>query len=181
MKILQLSIIAIVIASIAVISVMSLQISTLQDKTRILNETNQKLVANLTNYQDLFGNISKNYTFASFALKTHVYVAQAIGTQPVTEVKLNEPYQVIANITKIENVQPVIYYYCLVQVTDPKGLLVNNGWGQGILIPKQPFSQCAISWTPATLGNYTISAFAWRSLFGTPWAEASTSHVQVVP
>jgi hypothetical protein len=153
----------------------------MQEQTILLNETNQKLVANITHYQDLFGSMSENYTFASFALKTRVYVADPINPDPVTIVKVNQPYQVVANITKIENVQPIIYYYCIVEVTNATGLDLHIGWGQGMLIPKQISSQCAISWTPTTTGNYTISAFAWRSLSGSPWAESSTSYVQVVP
>ena len=173
-------IVGIAIASI-VISVLYLQISTLQDQNKVINETNQKLEANLTNYQDLFGSIPKNYTFLPFALQTHVYIAQAINPEPVSKVKVNQPYQVVANITKMENAQPLIYYYCLVQVNNSTDLDHHIGWGQGIFIPKQTFSQCAVSWTPTVPGNYTITAFAWRSLMGSALANASTSYVQVLP
>lgn len=183
MKTLYLSIIVIVVTmtSIAIISVMFFQISTLQSQTEILDQTNQKLAMNLTNYQDLFGNIPKNYTFMSFALKTSVYVAGPIDIIPVTTVRVNQPYQVVANITKMENMQPLIYYYCIVQVSNSTGLGYHVGWGQGIFVPKQSFSQCAVSWTPTVSGNYTITAFAWRSLFGSPLANASMKYVQVLP
>jgi hypothetical protein len=172
----------IVIISIVVISILFLQILTMQEHIRTLNDTNQKLVANLTNYQNLFGDISKNYTSLSlFALKTSVYVGEPISTGPVSVVKVNHPYQVIANITKNENEQPIIYYYCIVQVTNATGLDPHIGWGQVAFIPKQSFSQCAISWTPTTPGNYTISAFAWHELLGSPLGNASTKSVQVVP
>jgi hypothetical protein len=173
-------IVGIAIASI-IISVLYLQISALQDQNKIINETNQMLETNLTNYQDLFGVIPKNYTSLPFALQTQVYVAQALDTEPVTKVMVNQPYQVIANITKMENVQPLIYYYCLVQVNNSTDLDNHIGWGQGIFTPKQTFSQCAVSWTPTTPGNYTITAFAWRSLMGSPLANAATNHVLVLP
>ena len=164
-------ILGIAIASI-VISISYLQISTLQDQNKVINETNQRLEVNLTNYQDLFGSIPKNYTSLPFVLQTHVYIAQAITPEPVTKVRVNQPYQVVANITKMENTQPLIYYYCLVQVTNSTDLDYHIGWGQGIFIPKQTFSQCAISWMPTAPGNYTITAFAWRSLMGSPLANA---------
>lgn len=181
MKILYFAIIIVGIVSIVIISVLSVQILTMQEQKRVLNETNQKLVANLTNYQDLFGSIPKNYTFMPFAVQTNVYVAGPIDINPVTVVRANQPYQVVANITKMENTQPLIYYYCIVEVSNSTGLGYHVGWGQGIFIPKQSFSQCATSWTPTTPGNYTINAFAWRSLFGSPLSNASTSYVQVVP
>lgn len=171
----------IAVVSIIIISVLSLQILTLHDQTKILHETNEKLAANLTGYQDLFGSIPKNYTEMPMAVKTSVYVAGAIDTNPVTIVRANQPYQVVANITKMANMQPLIYYYCIVQVSNSTGLGYHVGWGQGIFIPKQSFSQCAVSWTPTVPGNYTLTAFAWRSLFGSPLANASTSYVQVVP
>lgn len=183
MKILHLSIIVIVVTmtSIAIISVMFFQISALQSQTKILDQTNQKLAANLTSYQDLFGGMPNNYTFMPFALQTNVYVAGPLETVPVTTVRANQPYQVVANITKMENTQPLIYYYCIVQVSNSTGLGYHIGWGQGIFIPKQSFSQCAVSWTPTVPGNYTLTAFAWRSLFGSPLANASIRYVEVVP
>ncbi|MDE1840206.1 MAG: hypothetical protein KGH87_09850 [Thaumarchaeota archaeon] len=53
MKTLHLSIITfvgIVAVSIAIIFVLSVQILTMQEQKKILNETNQKLAENLTNY-----------------------------------------------------------------------------------------------------------------------------------
>lgn len=184
MKTLHLSIITIVgivAVSIVIIFVLSAQILTVQEQKKVLNETNQKLAANLTNYQDLFGNIPKNYTFLPSAVQISVYVAEPFGPYPVTEVKVNQPYQIVANITKMENTQPLIYYYCIVQVSNSTGLGYHVGWGQGIFTPKQSFSQCAVSWTPTVPGNYTLTAFAWRTLFGSPLANASTKYVQVVP
>ena len=184
MKTLSLSIITIVgivAVSIVIISVLSVQILTMQEQKKILNETNQKLAENLTNYQDLFGEIPKNYTYLPFAVQTNVYVAGPLETVPVTTVRANQPYQVVANITKMENTQPLIYYYCIVQVSNSTGLGNHIGWGQGIFTPKQSFSQCAVSWTPTVSGNYTLTAFAWRTLFGSPLANASTKYVQVVP
>jgi len=166
---------------VVIISVLSAQIQTVQEQKRVIDETNQKLAANLTNYQYLFGDIPKNYTFMTFAVQTNVYVAEPFGTYPVSVVKVNQPYQIVANITKMKNTQPLTYYYCIVQVSNSTGLGYHMGWGEGILTPKQSFSQCAVSWTPTVPGNYTLTAFAWRSLFGTPLANASTKYVQVVP
>jgi len=167
--------------SIVITFVLSVQIKIVQEQKKVLDETNQKLAANLTTYQDLFGTMPKNYTFMPFAVQTNVYVAGPLGTNPITTVRVNQPYQVIANITKMENMQPLIYYYCIVQVSNSTGLGYHIGWGQGIFIPKQSFSQCAVSWTPTVPGNYTLTAFAWRSLFGSPLANASTKYVEVVP
>ncbi|MDC8452090.1 MAG: hypothetical protein LV477_04165 [Candidatus Nitrosotalea sp.] len=174
-------VIGVIMVSIAIISVMLFQILTLQSQTKILDQTNQNLSANLTNYQDLFGNIPKNYTLLPFAVQTNVYVAGPIDTYPINIVKVNQPYQVVANITKMENTQPLIYYYCIVQVSNSTGLGYHIGWGQGMFTPKQSFSQCAVSWTPTVPGNYTLTAFAWRTLFGSPLANASTKYVQAVP
>ncbi|MDE1813829.1 MAG: hypothetical protein KGH87_01040 [Thaumarchaeota archaeon] len=183
MKTLHFSIITIaciVATSVVIVSVLSVQILTLQEQKRVLNETTQKLATNLTNYKDLFGDMPKNYTFLPFEVQTNVYVAGPLETVPVTTVIANQPYQIVANITKMENTQPLIYYYCIVQVSNSTGLGYHIGWGQGILTPKQSFSQCAVSWTPTVPGNYTLNAFAWRTLFGSPLANASTRYVQVV-
>ncbi len=161
------------------ISVLFAQISVLHDIIHVMNDTNQQLEGNLTRYKDLIGTVPENQTYPPFQLKTEVYVAQAISTQPVTEIQVGEPYQIIANITKMENSAPVIDYYCIAEVskTTGGGLNYHMGWGQGMLIPKQAFSQCAVSWTPETPGNYTINAFAWRSLFGPPLSDAATKYV----
>ncbi|HEX5458122.1 MAG TPA: hypothetical protein VFX64_07035 [Candidatus Nitrosotalea sp.] len=181
LHLLIIAIVGIVTISIVIISVLYVQIQTVQEQKRVIDKTNQKLAANLTIYRDLFGDIPRNYTFMPFAVQTNVYVAGSLGTNPTTTIRVNQPYQVIANITKMENMQPLIYYYCIVQVSNSTGLGYHVGWGQGIFIPKQSFSQCAVSWTPTVPGNYTLTAFAWRSLFGSPLANASTKYVEVVP
>jgi hypothetical protein len=161
------------------ISVLFSQIMTLQHTIHVINDTNQQLAENLTRYQDLIGVMPGNYSSSSFQLKTEVYVAQAISTQPVTKVQVGKPYQIIANVTKMENSLPVIDYYCIAEVSNATGLNYHIGWGQGMLTQKQTFSQCAVTWTPEVSGNYTISAFAWRSLFGSPLSNVTTKYVLV--
>jgi hypothetical protein len=79
----------------------------------------------------------------------------------------------------MENSLPVVDYYCIAEVSNATGLNYHIGWGQGMLTPKQTFSQCAVTWTPEIPGNYTISAFAWRSLFGSPLSDVATRYVLV--
>jgi cell division protein FtsL len=73
------------------ISVLFSQIMTLQHTIHVINDTNQQLAENLTRYQDLIGAIPGNYSSPSFQLKTEVYVAQAVSTQPVTEIQVGKP------------------------------------------------------------------------------------------
>jgi hypothetical protein len=172
-------IIAILVIFTVSTSILFYQITALQGTVHIMNDTNQQLAENLTRYQDLIGTIPENYTSPSFQLKTEVYVAQAISPQPVTEIQVGKQYQIIANMTKMENSFPVVNYYCIAQVSTATGLGYHIGWGQGMLTPKKTFSQCAVTWTPETPGNYTISAFAWRSLFGSALSDAATKYVLV--
>lgn len=181
MNLLHYVIVVILVIFTISISVLFAQISILHDTIHVMNDTNQQLEENLTRYQDLIGTVPANQTYPSFQLKTEVYVAQAVSTQPVTEIQVGKPYQIIANITKMENSFPVIDYYCIAEVskTTDGGLNYHMGWGQGMLTPKQTSSQCAVTWTPETPGNYTINAFAWRSLFGSPLSDAATKYVMV--
>ena len=148
-----------------------------------LNSNKENLAhlnSTLSNYKNLFGEIQDNYTFTPISLQLKVYVAQVLGTDPVQIIKVNQPYQAVAQVTRITN-DPVIYYYCIVDVRNENDNVVVQGWGHETMIPKQSSSQCAVSWIPATSGNYTINAFAWQDMVGDPRAEASTSHVQVLP
>ena len=137
------------------------------------------LNSTLNNYKNQFGEIPGNYTSVPFSLKLNVYVAQALGTDPVQIIQVNQPYQVVAQVTRIAN-DPVIYYYCIIDVKNEKDEEVAGGWGHQTMIPKQPSSQCGVRWTPTISGNYTISAFAWQDMVGTPRANASVEHVQVL-
>ncbi len=127
----------------------------------------------------LFGKIPDNYTSNPFSLHLRVYVANPIDTIPAEVIKVNQPYQVIAQVTRQDN-QPLIYYYCIVQVQNEKGIDIADGWNQETLIPNQSSSECAIRWVPNSIGNYTISAFAWQDLNGTPKAEPAIENVQVL-
>lgn len=172
-------IIAILVTLMVSISILFFQITALQKTMHAINDANQQLAENLTRYQDLIGTMPENYTSHSFQVKTGIYVAQAISTQPVTEIHVGKPYQIIANVTKMKDSLPVVNYYCIAQVSNKAGLNYHIGWGQGMLTPKQTFSQCAVSWTPETPGNYTLSAFAWRTLFGSPLSDVATKYVLV--
>ncbi len=147
-----------------------------------LNLNKEKLMhlnSTLNNYVDLFGMLPDNYTSIPFLLHLKVYVADPLNTTPVDIVKVNQPYQVIAQVVRQEN-QPIRNYYCIIQVQDEKGFDIADGWSQQTMIPKQPSSQCAIRWIPNSIGNYTISAFAWQDMFGNARAEPAIKNVQVV-
>jgi len=150
-----------------------------QQELNLNKENLTRLNSTLSNYKNLFGEIQDNYTSIPFSLKLKVYVAQALGTDPVQIVRVNQPYQVVAQVTRIVN-DPIIYYYCIIDVKNEKGEEVAGGWGHQTMIPKQPSSQCGVHWTPKISGNYTISAFAWQDMVGTPRADASVENVQVV-
>jgi hypothetical protein len=72
------------------------QNSSFQQELYIDKENLTHLNSTLSNYKNLFGEIQDNYTFIPFSLKLKVYVAQALGTDPVQIVRVNQPYQVIA-------------------------------------------------------------------------------------
>ena len=148
------------------------ELSSYKENITLLNST-------LNNYVDLFGKIPDNYTSIPFSLHLKVYVADPIDTNPVDTVKVNQQYQVVAQVTRQEN-QPLIYYYCIVQVQDYKGIDIVDGWSQQTMIPKQSSSECATRWIPNSIGNYTISAFAWQDLHGTARAEPAVENIQVL-
>lgn len=120
-----------------------------------------------------------NTTSSPFPLHLRVYVAGPVDTNPVGLIKVNQPYQVVAQVTRQEN-QSTIYYYCIVQVQDEKGIDIADGRSQQIMITNQSSSQCAVRWIPNSPGNYSISAFAWQDLNGTPKAEPAVENVQVL-
>jgi hypothetical protein len=179
-KTLHLSIIGVAIAGFLAITIfiyyqnLSFQqeLSSYKENIIILNST-------LNNYVELFGKIPDNYTSIPFSLHLKVYVAGPIDTNPIEMIKVNQPYQVVAQVSRQEN-QPLIYYYCIVQVQDEKGINIVNGWSQQTMIPKQSSSECATRWIPNSIGNYTISAFAWQDLNGTPRAEPAVENIQVL-
>ena len=138
-----------------------------------------RLNSTLNNYVNLFGNMPDNYTLTTFPLNLKVFVASSTQTDPVNSIKTNQPYQVITQVTR-QNNQPLIYYYCIVQVQDEKGTAIVFGWSQQTMIPKQYSSQCAVRWIPNDVGNYTIHAFAWQDLDGTPRAEPAIEHIHVL-
>src|SRR6266849_3113486 len=158
MKTLQILIIGVAIAGFLAITIfiyyqnLSFQqeLSSYKENIKLLNST-------LNNYVDLFGKISDNYTSIPFSLHLKVYVVEPINPDPVTVVKVNQPYQVVAQVTRQEN-KPLIYYYCIVQVQNDKGIDIVDGWSQQTMIPKQSSSECATRWIPNSIGNYTISA-----------------------
>lgn len=180
MKTLHYSIIGVAIAgSLAITAFMYYQNLSFQQELSSYKENITLLNSTLNNYADLVGNIPDNYTSIPFSLHLKVYVADPIDTNPVDTVKVNHTYQVIAQVTKQEN-QPLIYYYCIVQVQDDKGIDIVDGWSQQTMIPKQSSSECAIRWIPNSIGNYTISAFALQDLGGTPRAKPEIENVQVL-
>jgi hypothetical protein len=180
MKTLHLSIIGIAIAGfLAITGFIYYQNLAFQQELRSYKENITLLNSTLNNYVDLFGKIPDNYTSIPFSLHLKVYVAGPIDTNPVDTVRINQPYQVVAEVTRQEN-QPLIYYYCIVQVQDEKGINIVNGWSQQTMIPKQSSSECATRWIPNSIGNYTISAFAWQDLSGTPRAEPAVENIQVL-
>jgi len=180
MKILHLSIIGVAIAGFLAIPVfIYYQNLSFQQELSSYKENSKLLNSTLNNYVDFFGKISNNYTSTPFSLHLKVYVADPVDTNPVDTVKVNQQYQVVAQVTRQGN-QPLIYYYCIVQVQDDKGIDIADGWSQQTMIPKQSLSECATRWIPNSIGNYTISAFAWQDLHGTPRAEPATENVQVL-
>lgn len=149
---------------------------------RELDSNKEKIAhlnSTLSNYKSLFGEIQDNYTFTPISLQLQVYVSHALDTNPVQTIEVNQPYMVIAQVKRMVN-DPLIYYYCIVDVKNEKNEEVAEGWGHQTMIPKQSSSQCGARWIPTIQGNYTISAFAWQDWIGDPKAEASTSQVQVV-
>ncbi len=180
MKTLYFSIIGVAIAAFLAITILIYyQNLSFQQELIPYKENMTRLNSTLNNYVDLFGKIPDNYTSIPFSLHLRVYVAGPIDTNPVDTVRINQPYQVVAQVTRQEN-QPLIYYYCIVQVQDEKGKDIADGWGHETMIPKQSSSECATRWIPNSIGNYTISAFAWQDLHGTARAEPAVENIQVL-
>lgn len=172
-------IVVVIAGSLAITVFIYYQNLSFQQELRSYKENIILLNSTLNNYVGLFGKISDNYTSMPFSLHLKVYVADPIDTNPAEMIKVNQPYQVVAQVTRQEN-QPLIYYYCIVQVQDDKGIDIVDGWSQQTMIPKQSSSECATRWIPNSIGNYTISAFAWQDLHGTGRAEPAIEKVQVL-
>lgn len=180
MKTLHLLIIGLVIAGIISIAISTgYQSLLVQQELKSSQEDIARLNFTLNHYVDLFGKMSDKYTSTPFPLHLKVYVAGSTQTDPINSIKINQPYQAIAQVTRQEN-QPIINYYCIVQIQDKKGSNIVYSWSQQTMIPKQTSSECATKWIPNSIGNYTISAFAWQDLDGTPRAEPAVENVQVL-
>ena len=91
---------------------------------------------------------------------TNLRIVDAFGNS-IDAVSIDQQVQLQADlINGQDRDQPFAY---LIQVQNSDGVTVKLDWIKGATQPGQSFS-AAVSWTPATTGAYTATAFGWESI-----------------
>lgn len=123
-----------------------------------------------------------NLSEGPFKLKVKTYVASLENElNPTNVVKVDQTYSVTAEVSLLnDSSSSLIYYVLLIQITDQNGNGISTSWSYGKMLPNESSSYGGIYWIPNSTGTYTIEAFAWASLTGTPLAESSQSSVHVI-
>ncbi len=156
----------------------------MQENTRMLHETNDKLNSVLNNYTTIFGNITNTGISQNvFKLKVKTYVAPFEDEIHTTKVvKVNHTYSVTAEVNHADKSfsQSLIRYVLLISIKDQNNKTIVTSWSYKQMLPNESTSYSGIYWTPNSGGNYTIESFAWASLTGTALAEPSRSGIHVI-
>ena len=174
-----------VLGTFAVIIIaLSLQITAVQENTRMLHETNDKLRSILNNYTTIFSNITNSdVSQGVFKLKVKTYVAPFEDElNPTKVVIVGHNYSVTAEVNRSNNLssQQVIHYVLLISIKDQTNKVIATSWSYKEMLPNESSSYGGIYWTPTSSGNYTIESFAWASLTGNALAESSQESIHVI-
>jgi len=101
-----------------------------------------------------------NAVFAVVYDDTTIQNAQLIS-QDEGKVTIDKQVMIMADLSNGQDRSQKFAY--IVQIRDENGLVTSLSWITGSLTPGQTFSP-ALSWTPISVGTYTIQIFVWESL-----------------
>ena len=79
----------------------------------------------------------------------------------IDAVSIDQQVQITADLSNGQDRDQDFAY--LIQIQNSEGVTVSLSWIAGSLSPGQSFSPSA-SWTPTSVGTYTVTAFVWESI-----------------
>ena len=91
---------------------------------------------------------------------TNLRIIDSFGSS-IDAVSVDQQVQVTADLVSGQDRDQDFAY--LIQIQDGDGVTVALSWIAGALVPGQSFSPSA-SWTPTSVGTYTVTAFVWESI-----------------
>ena len=101
-----------------------------------------------------------NAAFAVVYDDTTIQNAQLVS-QDEDKVTVDKQVMIMADLSNGQDRDQKFAY--IVQIRDENGVVTSLSWITGSLTPGQTFSP-ALSWTPISLGIYTIQIFVWESV-----------------
>ena len=91
---------------------------------------------------------------------TNLRINDSFGSS-IDAVSVDQQVQIVADLSNGQDRDQDFAY--LIQIQDSDGVTVSLSWIAGSLSPGQSFSPSA-SWTPTSVGTYTVTAFVWESI-----------------
>ena len=91
---------------------------------------------------------------------TNLRIVDAFGSS-IDAVSIDQQVQITADLSNGQDRDQDFAY--LIQIQNSEGVTVSLSWIAGSLSPGQSFSPSA-SWTPTSVGTYTVTAFVWESI-----------------
>jgi len=101
-----------------------------------------------------------NAVFAAVYDDTTIQNAQLVS-QDEDKVTVDKQVMIMADLSSGQDRDQKFAY--IVQIRDENGVVTSLSWITGSLTPGQSFSP-ALSWTPISVGTYTIQIFVWESV-----------------
>ena len=127
-----------------------------------------------------FNNESNN----TFPVKIDKLYVASFGNElkNATSIKVGNLYSATLEITRLKGNfdSDNDWYVLLIQVKNATGVSQATSWHEG-QIPVGKSSSGGVYWRPDVSGNYSVEAFVWQSLEGTPLAQNRQINVQVLP
>ena len=91
---------------------------------------------------------------------TNVRVVNTFGNS-IDTISVDQQVQITSDLSNGQDRDQDFAY--LIQIQNSEGVTVSLSWIAGSLSPGQSFSPSA-SWTPTSVGTYTVTAFVWESI-----------------
>ena len=91
---------------------------------------------------------------------TNLRIVDTFGSS-IDAVSVDQQVQITADLSNGQDRDQDFAY--LIQIQNSDGVTVSLSWIAGSLSPGQSFSPSA-SWTPTSVGTYTVTAFVWESI-----------------
>ena len=91
---------------------------------------------------------------------TNLRIVDTFGSS-IDAVSVDQQVQITADLSNGQDRDQDFAY--LIQIQNSEGVTVSLSWIAGSLSPGQSFSPSA-SWTPTSVGTYTVTAFVWESI-----------------